>query len=72
MCRLLLIFYGVALEIPVLVSIRDEDYNVTPLNGKAIKYDVVELSLSKEEAEDIYNIFTQKTGTIVNPIVPVL
>ena len=46
------------LEIPVLVSIRDEDYNVTPLNGKAIKYDVVELALSKEEAEDIYNIFT--------------
>ncbi len=48
------------LEIPVLVSIRDEDYNATPLNGKAIKYDVVELALSKEEAEDIYNIFTSE------------
>ena len=48
------------LEIPVLVSIRDEDYNATPLNGKAIKYDVVELTLSKEEAEDIYNIFTSE------------
>ena len=39
---------------------RDEDYNATPLNGKAIKYDVVELALSKEEAEDIYNIFTSE------------
>ena len=48
------------LEIPVLVSIRDEDYNATPLNGKAIKYDVVELTLSKEEAEGIYNIFTSE------------
>src|SRR5699024_6176803 len=48
------------LEIPVLVSIRDEDYNDTPLNGKAIKYDVVELALSKEEAENIYNIFTSE------------
>ena len=45
------------LEIPVLISIRDEDYNATPLNGKAIKYDVIELALSKGEAEDIYNIF---------------
>ena len=48
------------LEIPVLVSIRDEDYNATPLNGKAIKFDVVELVLSKEEAEDIYSIFTSE------------
>ncbi|MFR8710953.1 MAG: hypothetical protein ACLVEN_01810 [Anaerotignum lactatifermentans] len=48
------------LKIPVLVSIRDEDYNTTPLNGKAIKYDVVELALSKEEAENIYNIFTSE------------
>ena len=49
------------LEIPVLVSIRDEDYNATPLNGKSIKYEVVELTLSKEEAEDIYNIFTSES-----------
>lgn len=48
------------LEIPVLVSIRDEDYNATPLNGKAIKYDVVELALSRQEAADIYNIFTSE------------
>ena len=48
------------LAIPVLVSIRDEDYNATPLNGKAIKYNVVELGLSRKEAEDIYNIFTSE------------
>ena len=48
------------LEIPVLVSIRDEDYNATPLNGKAIKYDVVELIFSEEEARDIYKIFTSE------------
>ena len=48
------------LKIPVLVSIRDEDYNATPLNGKAINYDVLELTLSKEEAENIYNIFTSE------------
>lgn len=45
------------LEIPVLVSIRNEDYNATPLNGNSIKYDMIEVALSKEEAENIYNIF---------------
>ena len=42
------------LNIPVLVSIRNEDYNLTSINGKAIQYEIVELSLSKEEAELIY------------------
>ncbi len=46
------------LAIPVLISIRDEDYNATPVNGKAIQYDIVELSLSEEEAEYIYDIIT--------------
>lgn len=46
------------LKIPVLISIRDEDYNITPINGKAIKYDVIELELSEAEAEQIYNTFT--------------
>ncbi|MBR3801882.1 MAG: hypothetical protein IKK37_00360 [Clostridia bacterium] len=49
------------LNIPVLVSIRDEDYNATPFNGKTIQYELVELALSKEEAEHIYNSFTSKT-----------
>lgn len=42
------------LKIPVLISIRDEDYNITPINGKAIKYNVIELELSEAEAEQIY------------------
>ena len=37
------------LSIPVLISIRDEDYNRTPISGKAIQYGIVELKLSKEE-----------------------
>ena len=39
------------LKIPVLISIRDEDYNVTPINGKTIKYDIIELVMSEKEAE---------------------
>lgn len=46
------------LKIPVLISIRDEDYNITPINGKAIKYDVIELELFEAEAEQIYNTLT--------------
>lgn len=48
------------LNIPVLISIRDEDYNATPFNGKAIQYELVELALSKDEAEHIYNSFTSE------------
>ena len=47
------------LSIPVLISIRDEDYNLTPISGKAIQYGIVELALSKEEAAHIYNFFTE-------------
>lgn len=46
------------LKIPVLISIRDEDYNATPINGKSVKYDIIELVLSKAEAEQIYNSLT--------------
>ncbi len=48
------------LNVPVLISIRDEDYNATTFNGKSIKYELVELALSKEEAEYIYNSFTSE------------
>ncbi len=48
------------LKIPVLISIRDEDYNVTPINGKSIKYDIIELKLSEVEAEQIYNSLTME------------
>ena len=47
------------LSIPVLISIRDEDYNLTPINGKAIQYEILELTLSKDEASYIYHSFTQ-------------
>ena len=47
------------LSIPVLISIRDEDYNQTPISGKQIKYGIVELTLTKEEAEQIYNTYTE-------------
>ena len=47
------------ISIPVLISIRDEDYNLTPISGKAIQYKIIELSLSKEEAEYIYSSFTK-------------
>lgn len=47
------------LSIPVLISIRDEDYNLAPISGKAIQYGIIELALSKEEATHIYNSFTQ-------------
>lgn len=46
------------LSIPVLISIRDEDYNVTPINGVSLKYDIVELTLSEEEAKQIYDELT--------------
>ena len=46
------------LSIPVLISIRDEDYNLTPISGKAIQYGIVELILSKEEAMQIYTSIT--------------
>ena len=34
------------LSIPVLISIRDEDYNLTPISEKAIQYGIVELTIS--------------------------
>ena len=46
------------LSIPVLISIRDEDYNLTPINGKTIKYGLLELQLSEEEAREIYDSVT--------------
>lgn len=46
------------LEVPVLISIRDEDYNVTPIKGESIRYGVIELVLSETEAEQIYGRFT--------------
>ena len=47
------------LEIPVLVSIRDEEYNSTSLNGLSLQYELVALELTKEEATSIYLTLTQ-------------
>ena len=49
------------LNIPVLISIRNEDYNATPFNGKAVQYELIELDLSREEAEHIYISFTSES-----------
>ena len=46
------------MTIPVLVSIRDEDYNATPANGKSIKYGVIELALAEDEAHQIFDSYT--------------
>lgn len=46
------------MTIPVLVSIRDEDYNATPVNGKSIKYGVIELALAEDEAHQIFDSHT--------------
>ena len=47
------------LSVPVLISIRDEDFNLTPLNGKIAKFDIIELSLSEQEAHKIYVSYTK-------------
>ena len=46
------------MTIPVLVSIRDEDFNATPVNGKSIKYGVIELALAEDEAHQIFDSHT--------------
>lgn len=47
------------LSVPVLISIRDEDYNLTQLNGKYVRFDIVELSLSEQEARNIYDLYAK-------------
>ena len=49
---------GRGVSAPVLVSIREEDFNLTPLSGRNIQFKVVALSLSKEEAALIYEAYT--------------
>lgn len=47
------------INIPILISIRDEDYNITSFNGKAVKYNVIELELTEDEAHWIYDFYTE-------------
>lgn len=49
------------ISLPVLVSIRDEDYNMTQINGSAIDFELIELKLSQDEARSIYDRFTEKS-----------
>lgn len=51
------------LSVPVLISIRDEDYNLTQLNGKYVRFDIVELSLSEQEARNIYDLYAKINRT---------
>ena len=47
------------INIPILISIRDEDYNITSFNGKEVKYNVIELELTEDEAHRIYDFYTE-------------
>lgn len=47
--------------VPVLVSIRDEDYYMTQLDGSTIRYELIELRLSKQEAHEIYERYTKNS-----------
>ena len=41
-------------SVPVLVSIRDEDFKLSKVDGSVISIDIIDLHFSKIEAEDIY------------------
>ena len=43
------------LKIPVLVTIREEDFNRNPLDRNYIQYNDIELTLNEIEAQDLYN-----------------
>lgn len=49
---------GRGVTAPILVSIREEDYNLTALSGRTIRFEVVAISLSREEASLIYEAHT--------------
>ena len=51
-------------SIPVLVSIREEDFKMTRVDGSSVNYELVELSLSEQEGQNIYEAFT---ATIPHP-----
>ena len=45
-------------SIPVLVSVREEDFKMTRVDGSSVNYELVELSLSEKEGKSIYEAFT--------------
>lgn len=43
------------IDIPLLISIREEDFNLTPINGSMFAYQLIEVQLTESEAKLIYN-----------------
>jgi len=48
------------ITIPILISIREEDYVATHINGLSLEYETIELSLLKEEAHQIYDVVNEE------------
>ncbi|MEL7661115.1 hypothetical protein [Acetobacterium wieringae] len=42
------------INIPLLISIREEDFNLTPINGSMFAYKLIEVQLTEVEAKLIY------------------
>ena len=47
------------ISIPVLISIRDEDFNMTPIRNNSVRIEVVEIELTQQEARQLYNQYTE-------------
>lgn len=45
-------------SVPVLVSIREEDFKLSKVDGSVISIDIIDLYFSKTEAENIYKALT--------------
>lgn len=43
------------INIPLLISIREEDFNITPINGSIFAYQLIEVQLTESEAKLIYD-----------------
>lgn len=46
-------------SVPVLISIRDEDFNMTPIRNDLIRNEVVEIELTIQEAQHLYGQYTK-------------
>ncbi|OUM88449.1 MAG: hypothetical protein BAA01_01095 [Bacillus thermozeamaize] len=53
------------ISVPILVSIREEDFKLSKVDSSKIVFDEIDLKLSKEEAQ---NIFTSITSNKPHPI----
>lgn len=52
------------ISIPVLIPIRDEDFNMTPIRNNSVRIEIVEIELTQQEARRLYNQYTE---TIPHP-----